>query len=87
MNDERPVVDDKAVVRRHLDLAGAVWKRLRPRDGMLEYAFVTHGDGMPYVVLRSSSEADGTILVFTRSEWDAFLRGARDGEFDLPVSG
>ncbi|MCP2254188.1 protein of unknown function (DUF397) [Prauserella aidingensis] len=27
---------------------------------------------------------EGTVLVFTPSEWDAFLAGARDGEFDRP---
>jgi hypothetical protein len=25
----------------------------------------------------------GTVLVFSRGEWDAFLRGVRAGEFDL----
>lgn len=26
----------------------------------------------------------GPVLAFTRSEWAAFLGGARNGEFDLP---
>ncbi|MGH3518969.1 MAG: DUF397 domain-containing protein [Haloechinothrix sp.] len=27
---------------------------------------------------------DGTILMFTPGEWDAFLAGVRDCEFDTP---
>jgi hypothetical protein len=27
------------------------------------------------------------VLVFTEDEWDAFVAGARDGEFDLPEHG
>jgi hypothetical protein len=26
---------------------------------------------------------DGGTLIFTRAEWDAFIGGAKDGEFDL----
>lgn len=29
-------------------------------------------------------EMERPVLVFTPSEWDAFLAGARDGEFDRP---
>ncbi len=49
----------------------------------MEYAFVTHGNAT-YAVLRQGLESDGTVLVFTPSEWDAFLLGVRDGEFDRP---
>ena len=34
--------------------------------------------------MRNSRHPDGPALVFTRAEWDAFLGGARDGEFSLP---
>ena len=36
------------------------------------------------VVVRSSRSADISELLFTRTEWEAFLRGVKDGEFDLP---
>jgi hypothetical protein len=39
------------------------------------------GDGS--VQLRDSKDPDGSVLTFTPSEWDAFIGGARDGEFDL----
>lgn len=31
----------------------------------------------------SKAEGQGPILAFTRAEWDAFIGGAKDGEFDL----
>ncbi|TDB86950.1 DUF397 domain-containing protein [Actinomadura sp. KC216] len=35
------------------------------------------------VALRDSKDPDGPCLVFTVSEWDAFLGGVRLGEFDV----
>ena len=35
------------------------------------------------VLVRDSKDTDGPVLQFTPAEWDAFLSGARDGEFDL----
>ncbi len=34
------------------------------------------------VGVRHSRDRGGPVLTFTRQEWDAFLRGARLGEFD-----
>jgi hypothetical protein len=34
------------------------------------------------VAVRDSKNPDGAILTFTRSEWQAFIRGAHKGEFD-----
>ncbi|EHR49550.1 protein of unknown function (DUF397) [Saccharomonospora marina XMU15] len=84
MNTGHLAARDKAAVRAELDLREATWQRLRPEGDTLEYAFVTHSDNLTYVALRQSSEPDGTTLVFTPSEWDAFLAGVRDGEFDRP---
>jgi len=33
------------------------------------------------VLLRDSKDPDGPVLRFTRAEWDAFVLGAKDGEF------
>jgi hypothetical protein len=46
----------------------------------VEVAFLADGD----VAMRNSRDPDGPALIFTRAEWDAFLGGARDGEFGLP---
>ncbi|HVW40471.1 MAG TPA: DUF397 domain-containing protein [Amycolatopsis sp.] len=90
MSEQRHLpVDDKADVRDVLNLRSARWQRAEPPgetiEDAIEFAFVPHSDGVTYTVLRQSSEPGGTVLVFTPSEWDAFVAGARDGEFDLPV--
>jgi hypothetical protein len=46
----------------------------------VEIAFLADGG----VAMRNSRYPDGPALVFTMDEWDAFLGGARDGEFSLP---
>lgn len=75
------VSDDKAGVRGQLDLSNAQWRHGSQTDdpsaGQLEIAFV---DG--YIAMRNSADPDGTVLVFTPAEWDAFVLGAKDGEFD-----
>jgi hypothetical protein len=35
------------------------------------------------VAVRDSKDPAGPVLVFTAPEWDAFVGGAKDGEFDL----
>ena len=44
----------------------------------VEVAFLADGQ----VAVRNSRHEDGPALVFTGAEWDAFVRGARGGEFD-----
>jgi len=36
------------------------------------------------VAVRDSKDRQGPVLMFTAHEWEAFLGGARDGEFELP---
>ena len=40
-------------------------------------------DGSGRVAVRHSHHPEGSVIVYTRAEWDAFLAGARDGEFDF----
>ena len=65
-----------------LDLGDARWfksRRSGPNcDNCVEVAFV---DGA--IAVRDSKRPDGSILLFTQEEWDAFVWGAKDGEFDL----
>jgi hypothetical protein len=49
----------------------------------VEVAFL--GDGQ--IAVRNSRHPAGPALVFTAAEWDAFLGGARDGEFARPACG
>lgn len=37
------------------------------------------------VAMRNSRDPDGPALLFTWAEWNAFLGGARDGEFGVPA--
>ncbi|MFC7732456.1 DUF397 domain-containing protein [Actinomadura keratinilytica] len=44
---------------------------------------VDHKDfGDRAVVMRDAKNPDGPILYFTEAEWDAFIAGVKDGEFD-----
>ena len=36
------------------------------------------------VHMRDSKDPQGPVLTFTKAEWNAFVLGAKDGEFDLP---
>lgn len=68
-----------------VDISGVEWTN--PGGGTVQYAMVdrTEPDGTVerLHLMRSGEEgADGTILLFDQGEWDAFVAGARDGEFD-----
>jgi hypothetical protein len=40
------------------------------------------GEDMLYL-MRDSKDPDGPQLAFTTAEWEAFIAGVKDGEFDL----
>ncbi|WP_235609360.1 DUF397 domain-containing protein, partial [Frankia casuarinae] len=46
----------------------------------VEVAFLDAG----LVAVRDSKNQGGPVLIFTPGEWDAFLGGAKDGEFERP---
>jgi hypothetical protein len=61
-------------------LRWAAWRKSsysNPSGNCVETAQLPAGE----VAVRNSRFPDGPALVFTRAEWDAFLLGARDGEF------
>jgi hypothetical protein len=63
------------------DFSNAAWhKSVRSGSaGCVEVATVERVVGV-----RDSKDRQGPVLVFRFDEWDAFLAGVRDGEFDLP---
>ena len=64
------------------DLSGAVWRSARSRNSDGQYVEVA--DNLPGIIaVRDSTSPDGPALVFTLDEWEAFVGGVRDGEFDL----
>ncbi|MCP2276655.1 protein of unknown function [Nocardia amikacinitolerans] len=64
-----------------VELADAEWRKAGGAgpDGV-EVALLAAG----HVALRSASDPDGHVLIFTPGEWAAFTAGVHDGEFDLP---
>jgi hypothetical protein len=67
-----------------IDPAGCAWERSGEGDGSIEVAFPlssrwTRGD---WVLMRVAGDAAGRVLVFDRNEWECFIDGARNGEFD-----
>jgi hypothetical protein len=40
-------------------------------------------DGSGRVAVRHSHHPEGSVIVYTQAEWEAFLGGAKDGEFDF----
>jgi len=42
-------------------------------------------DGSGRVAVRHSHHPDDAVIVYTRSEWEAFTAGVRGGEFDFPT--
>jgi hypothetical protein len=65
-----------------LDLSNAKWLKTTrggpDTDNSVEVAFIGQA-----IAVRDAKNPDGPALIFTAAEWDAFVGGAKDGEFDL----
>ncbi|MBP2705149.1 DUF397 domain-containing protein [Microbispora sp. RL4-1S] len=60
--------------------ADAHWRAACNGGACVEVAF--HGG---WVGLRDGKQGDlGPVLTFTADEWDAFVRGIKDGRFETP---
>ncbi|MDQ2813174.1 MAG: DUF397 domain-containing protein [Actinomycetota bacterium] len=79
----KPTVADLGI-----NLAGQAWRRSGHGDGMIEVAFAlaarnpSSPDRAEWVLMRMTGDPDQRVLVFDRNEWECFLDGARNGEFD-----
>jgi hypothetical protein len=66
-----------------MDLSQAKWRTSTRSGGnggqRVEVAVLPDGGA----AVRDSKNPDGAVLIFTKGEWDAFVGGAKDGEFDL----
>jgi hypothetical protein len=81
-----------------IDLAEQVWRRSGGGDGTIEVAFARSAPAdhsalagsspeapsgcTQWVLMRVVGDPDQRVLVFDRHEWECFLDGARNGEFD-----
>ena len=81
-----------------IDLAAQVWHRSGRGDGAIEVAFVrasgtgsaasaASADAPEWVLMRVAGDPEQRVLVFDRHEWECFLDGARNGEFDDAAAG
>ena len=65
-----------------VDLRSAEWRKSTRSgpytDNCVEVAFVGEA-----IAVRDSKNPGGPVLIFTTAEWDAFVGGAKEGEFDL----
>jgi hypothetical protein len=65
-----------------VDLSRAGWRKSArsSANGCVEVGLVDD-----QIVVRDSKDREGPVLLFTAHEWEAFLGGARDGEFELKL--
>jgi hypothetical protein len=57
--------------------------RTATRSGGANCVEVAPYDGK--IAIRSSREPDGPVLLYTADEWEAFMDGAKKGEFDALI--
>lgn len=60
-----------------------VWKKSNRSNGNGGNNCVEVMDTGTGVRVRDSKDADGPILDYTYDEWNAFVAGAKDGEFNV----
>ena len=68
------------------DLHGAIWRKSRSSNSQgncVELAALPGG----VIAVRNSRHPSGPALIYTRAEFDAFVNGAKDGDFDDLMTG
>ncbi len=60
-----------------IDPGTVSWRSSGTGDGAIEVAFARG-----WVLVRVAGDPDHRVLVFDQHEWECFLDGARNGEFD-----
>jgi len=69
-----------------IDPAGQSWQRSGAGAGAIEVAFACApgeaGSRQDWVLMRVTGDPGDLVMVFDRHEWECFLDGARNGEFD-----
>jgi hypothetical protein len=86
-----PAAGKPAAADLGIDLAAQRWQRSGEGVGAIEVAFVLGASGAggatgEWVLMRVVGDPDTRVLVFDRNEWECFLDGARNGEFDDAAS-
>lgn len=63
------------------DLEQARWSEIPNARGEVGLLIGFADNGL--VALREPGEEDQTVMIYTPSEWAAFVEGVKDGEFNL----
>jgi hypothetical protein len=76
-----------------VDTPRVTWRKSRHSGGSgacVEVTVTTDTSQWPHkadaeklYLMRDSKKPDGPVLAFTPAEWEAFVLGVRDGEFDI----
>jgi hypothetical protein len=69
-----------------IDVDGQAWQRSGDEADAIEIA-LTGDDAIRWVLMRVAGDPAGRVLVYDRHEWECFLDGAREGEFDDAAGG
>jgi hypothetical protein len=93
----QPTAGKPTVAGLGIDLGTQAWYRSGRGDGAIEIAFAQAGTSAPaaepapagdseWILMRVAGDPDRRVLVFDRHEWECFLDGARNGEFDAAAA-
>jgi len=74
--------DDKKHLR-NVKFENTDFRKARPTLMRRICVMVAYRDGA--IGVRDSKDASRTTLVFNEDEWNAFITGVKDGEFDIDV--
>jgi hypothetical protein len=74
-------MDKPTVATLGIDLEAQDWRRSGTEAQAIEVAFV-EALGQRWVLMRITDDPQARVLVYNTDEWDAFLDGAKRGEFD-----
>jgi hypothetical protein len=64
-----------------LDVGALAWQRSGGSADAIEVAFA-QARGDRWVLMRQTGDIEGPVHVFNSDEWDAFVDGVKNGEFD-----
>ncbi|MEU8056036.1 MULTISPECIES: DUF397 domain-containing protein [Microbispora] len=65
-----------------MDLSAAVWRKSSRSSGNGGQCVEVAANLPGVIAVRDSKNPNGPKLLFTSEEWEAFISGVKDGEFD-----
>jgi hypothetical protein len=70
-----------------IDVSALDWSRAGDEaaelQGAVEVAMTARPGGGTWVLVRVAADPESRVLVYDEHEWECFLDGVRNGEFDL----